>query len=67
MNAYLYNQMGGPGGTTTLVEWWTGDGTYGTGESLPHRYRTSGVYAVKMCIHGLAGVACYTQSVAVYP
>lgn len=67
MNAYLYNQMGGPGGTTTLVEWWTGDGTYGTGESLPHRYRTSGVYVVKMCIHGLAGFACYTQSVAVYP
>lgn len=67
MNAYLYNQMGGPGGTTTLVEWWTGDGGYGTGQNWPYRYRTSGVYLVRMCIHGFAGVECHSQSVAVYP
>jgi hypothetical protein len=67
MNAYLYNQMGGPGGTTTLVEWWTGDGGYGTGQSWPYRYRSAGVYLVTMCIHGLAGVECHSQSVSVYP
>jgi subtilisin family serine protease len=66
-SVHFYNQMVGPGGTTTQVEWWLGDGTYGVGESWPHRYMSSGVYNVTMCVHGWAGVSCHSKQVTVYP